>query len=110
MAKGDRWSDDPDVKVRETRNAETVLGVIREREFKAATTGGPLEMERLTRSWGGAAGSRTRPVSRKGLRTAAQADTSPAAYPTSRPDPRGPGGETPPGHSTHHHRGFEGTP
>src|SRR3954454_5932255 len=31
MAKGDRWSDDPDVKVREMRNAETVLGVIRER-------------------------------------------------------------------------------
>jgi len=28
MAKGDRWSDDPDVKVREMRNAETVLGVI----------------------------------------------------------------------------------
>jgi hypothetical protein len=27
MAKGDRWSDDPDVKVREMRNAETVLGV-----------------------------------------------------------------------------------
>ena len=25
MAKGDRWSDDPDVKVREMRNAETVL-------------------------------------------------------------------------------------
>ena len=31
MAKGDRWSDDQDVKVREMRNAETVLGVIRER-------------------------------------------------------------------------------
>jgi hypothetical protein len=31
MAKGDRWSDDPDVKVREMRNAETVLGVISER-------------------------------------------------------------------------------
>src|SRR5436190_9883054 len=31
MAKGDRWSDDPDVKVREMRNAETVLGVIHER-------------------------------------------------------------------------------
>src|SRR3954467_15998632 len=31
MAKGDRWSDDPDVKVREMRNAETILGVIRER-------------------------------------------------------------------------------
>ena len=27
MAKGDRWSDDPDVKVREMRNAETVLGI-----------------------------------------------------------------------------------
>ena len=34
MAKGDRWSDDLDVKVREMRNAETVLGVISER-FKA---------------------------------------------------------------------------
>jgi group II intron reverse transcriptase/maturase len=31
MAKGDRWSDDPDVKVREMRNAETILGVISER-------------------------------------------------------------------------------
>ena len=31
MAKGDRWSDDPDVKVREMRNAETVLGIINER-------------------------------------------------------------------------------
>ena len=31
MAKGDRWSDHPDVKVREMRNAETVLGVISER-------------------------------------------------------------------------------
>ena len=31
MAKGDRWSDDPDVEVREMRNAETVLGVISER-------------------------------------------------------------------------------
>src|SRR5205085_19928 len=31
MAKGDRWSDDLDVKVREMRNAETVLGVISER-------------------------------------------------------------------------------
>ena len=29
MAKGDRWSDDPDVKVREMRNAETILGVHR---------------------------------------------------------------------------------
>src|SRR5271157_3311965 len=28
MAKGGRWSDDPDVEVREMRNAETVLGVI----------------------------------------------------------------------------------
>ena len=31
MAKGDRWSDDQDVQVREMRNAETVLGIIRER-------------------------------------------------------------------------------
>src|SRR5262245_39146359 len=31
MAKGDRWSGDPDVEVREMRTAETVLGVIRER-------------------------------------------------------------------------------
>ncbi len=31
MAKGDRWSDDQNVQVREMRNAETVLGVIRER-------------------------------------------------------------------------------
>jgi len=31
MAKGDRWSNDLDVKVREMRNAETVLGVISER-------------------------------------------------------------------------------
>ena len=31
MAKGDRWSDNQDVEVREMRSAETVLGVIRER-------------------------------------------------------------------------------
>ena len=31
MAKGDRWSDNQNVQVREMRNAETVLGVIRER-------------------------------------------------------------------------------
>jgi hypothetical protein len=30
MAKGDRWSDDPDVEIREMRSAETVLGVISE--------------------------------------------------------------------------------
>ena len=50
MAKGDRWSDDPDVKVREMRNAETVWGVIREREFQVETTGELLEIERLTSS------------------------------------------------------------
>ena len=50
MAKGDRWSDDRDVEVREMRNAETILGVIREREFKAETTGELLEIERLTSS------------------------------------------------------------
>jgi hypothetical protein len=48
MAKGDRWSGDPDVEVRAMRNAETVLGVIRERTFKAETTGELLEIERLT--------------------------------------------------------------
>ena len=31
MAKGDRWSDNQNVQVREMRNAETVLGSIRER-------------------------------------------------------------------------------
>jgi hypothetical protein len=71
MAKGDRWSDDPDVKVREMRNAETVLGVIREREFKAETTGELLEIERLTSSLEGGGWKRTQPVSRKGLRTPA---------------------------------------
>jgi hypothetical protein len=49
MAKGDRWSDDRDVEVREMRNAETILGVIREREFKAETTGELLEIERVRR-------------------------------------------------------------
>ena len=78
-AKGDRWSDHPDVKVREMRNAETVLGVIRERKFQAETTGELLEIERLTSSLQGGGGNRTQPVSRKGLRTPAQADTSPAA-------------------------------
>jgi hypothetical protein len=69
MAKGDRWSNDPDVKVREMRNAETVLGVISERGRRSvcqkcheaihrerpkrhpilkSTTGEPLEIERLT--------------------------------------------------------------
>jgi hypothetical protein len=82
MAKEDRWSDDPNVEVREMRTAETVLGVIREREFQAETTGELLEIERLTSSLEGGGGNRTQPVSRKGLRTPAQADTSPAAYPT----------------------------
>ena len=63
MAKGDRWSDDQDVEVREMRNADTVLGVIRERgrwPFIASgrngirsghrTTGELLEIERLTSS------------------------------------------------------------
>ena len=89
MAKGDRWSDDPNVKVREMRSAETALGVIREREFQAETTGERLEIERLTSSLEGGGGNRTQPVSRKGLRTPAQADTSPAAYPTVRTVRRG---------------------
>jgi hypothetical protein len=92
MAKGDRWSDDQNVKVREMRNAETVLGVIREREFKVETTGELLEIERLTSGSEGGGWKRTQPVSRKGLRTPAQADTSPAAYPTARPVLRGGGG------------------
>ena len=50
MAKGDRWSDDLDVKVREMRNAETVLGVTREREFEAETTGELLDIERVPSS------------------------------------------------------------
>ena len=78
MAKGDRWSDDPDVKVREMRTAETVLGVIREREFKAETTGELLEIERLTSGSEGGGWKRTQPVARhcrcsKGSRTPAQA-------------------------------------
>jgi len=36
MAKGDRWSDDRDVKVREMRNAETILGVISIDDRRAA--------------------------------------------------------------------------
>jgi hypothetical protein len=93
MAKGDRWSDDQDVKVREMRNADTVLGVIRKREFKAETTGELLEIERLTSGSEGGGGKRTQPVSRKGLRTPAQADTSPAAYPTVSPVRRGADGK-----------------
>ena len=50
MAKGDRWSDDPVVKVREMRNAETTLEVAREREFEAETTGELLDIERVTSS------------------------------------------------------------
>jgi hypothetical protein len=64
MAKGDRWSDNLDVKVREMRNAETVLGVIREREFKAETTGELLEIERLTSGSEGGGWKRTQPVAR----------------------------------------------
>ena len=75
MAKGDRWSDDPDVKVREMRNAETVLGVIRERKFQAETTGELLEIERLTSS------------SERGGWKSAVTGNSPAAYSTSRPVP-----------------------
>ena len=63
-AKGDRWSDDPNVEVRAMRNAETVVGVIREREFQAETTGERLEIERLTSSLEGGGGKRTQPVSR----------------------------------------------
>ena len=74
------------------RNAETVLGVIRERKFKAETTGELLEIERLTSGSEGGGWKRTQPVSRKGLRTPAQADTSPAAYPTARTVLRGGGG------------------
>jgi hypothetical protein len=72
MAKGDRWSDDRDVKVREMRNAETVLGVIREREFEAETTGELLEIERLTSSL-------------EGGRWKSAIGNSLAAYPTARP-------------------------
>jgi hypothetical protein len=71
MAKGDRWSDDPNVKVREMRNAETVSGVIREREFKAETTGELIDAETVTISSEGGGRKRTQPVSRKGLRTPA---------------------------------------
>ena len=42
MAKGDRWSDNQDVEVREMRNAETVLGVIRHRPLESRG-----EIERL---------------------------------------------------------------
>src|SRR3954465_12774206 len=76
MAKGDRWSDDRDVKVREMRNAETVLGVIREREFEAETTGELLEIERLTSSL-------------EGGRWKSAIGNSLAAYPTSCPVRRG---------------------
>ena len=58
MAKGDRWSDDRDVKVREMRNAETILGV------KAETTGELLEIERLTSGSEGGGRERTQPVTR----------------------------------------------
>jgi hypothetical protein len=64
MAKGDRWSDDRDVEVREMRNAETILGVIREREFKAETTGELLEIERLTSGSEGGGWKRPQPVAR----------------------------------------------
>jgi len=80
MAKGDRWSDDPDVKVREMRNAETVLGVIRERKFKAETTGELLEIERLTSSL-------------EGGRWKSAIGNSLAAYPTSSPVRRGADGK-----------------
>src|SRR5262245_26751839 len=88
MAKGDRWSDDPNVQVREMRNAETVSGVIREREFPAKTTGELIDAETVTLSSEG--GGRKR--SRSRLTVTADANgrineprhkprTSPAAYP-----------------------------
>src|SRR5262245_54353261 len=83
-------------------NRRNGLGSHPRTEFTAETTGELLEIERLTSSLEGGGGNRTQPVIRKDLRTPASAETSPAAYPTSRPDPRGPGGETPPGHSTQH--------
>jgi hypothetical protein len=51
------------------RNAETILGVIREREFEAETTGELLEIERLTSS-------------SEGGRWKSATGNSPAAYPT----------------------------
>jgi len=51
--------------------------------WKSACQGNSLAAySTLTSSLEGAEGKRTQPVSRKGLRTPAQADTSPAAYPT----------------------------
>src|SRR3954465_3481328 len=54
------------------RNAETVLGIIRERKFEAETTGELLEIERLTSS-------------SEGGRWKSATGNSPAAYPTARP-------------------------
>ena len=66
MAKGDRWSDDGDVKVREMRNAGTVLGVIREREFSAETAGSCSRSKDSRSGSEGGGWKRTKPVSRKG--------------------------------------------
>src|SRR5215469_14375198 len=85
MAKGDRWSDDPNVEVREMRNAETVLGVIQEREFQAETTGELLEIERLTSSLEGGGGKKKGAAGYpQGPTNPGTSRTSPAAYPTVR--------------------------
>src|SRR5262245_14333013 len=56
MAKGDRWSDDPDVKVREMRTAETVLGVIRERSSRPRPLESCLRSKDSRAVWRGAEG------------------------------------------------------
>ena len=109
MAKGDRWSDDRDVKVREMRNAETVLGVIRECEFKVETTGELLEIERLTSSSGGGRMEKDAAGYPQGPTNPGTSRTSPAAYPTSCPVWRGaaetgPQGNRVTAHPIHRHR------
>ena len=64
-AKGDRWSDDPDVKVREMRNAETVLGVMH-RPLASC-----LRWKNFTSSSEGGGWKRTQPVIRKDIRNPA---------------------------------------
>src|SRR4051812_41454233 len=80
MAKGDRWSDDPDVKVREMRNAETVLGVthrplasrLRSKDSRAVLGGADEKGRSRFPATADAYGPTNPGTSR----------TSPAAYPT----------------------------
>ena len=89
---------------RETGRATFERGRVRDAQEPEPSgcrlSGELLEIETHDSGSEGGGGKRTQPVSRKGLRTPAQAETSPAAYPTSSPVLRGGGDGAPPPYPT----------